>query len=152
MEDIVTTKHNLCILNDSSSTYVHPATGSSSAIDLSICSPDIFLDMHCGGGTDPPVKLWHRNDGQFCSLSVCTPHTEKRIQRLSVSVCVADITFQNQLWWRICLLQLDSCAPCLCLAVQKPTAGTSVSYRRTYFACTTLPVQLPPVSTSQCTE
>ena len=38
MEDIV-------ILNDSSSTYVHPATGSSSAIDLSICSPDIFLDM-----------------------------------------------------------------------------------------------------------
>ena len=31
--------------NDSSSTYVHPATGSSSAIDLSICSPNIFLDM-----------------------------------------------------------------------------------------------------------
>ena len=44
MEDILT-KHNLCILNDSSSTYIHPATGSSSAIDLSICSPDILLDM-----------------------------------------------------------------------------------------------------------
>jgi len=41
VEDILT-KHNLCILNDSSSTYVHPATGSSSAIDLSMCSPDIF--------------------------------------------------------------------------------------------------------------
>jgi len=27
------------------SSYVHPATGSSSAIDLSICSLDIFLDM-----------------------------------------------------------------------------------------------------------
>jgi len=44
VEDIIT-KHHLCILNDSSSTYIHPATGSSSAIDLSICSPDIFLDM-----------------------------------------------------------------------------------------------------------
>jgi len=43
MVDILTT-HNLCILNDSSSTYIHPATGSSSAIDFSICSPDIFLD------------------------------------------------------------------------------------------------------------
>jgi len=45
VEDIVT-KHNLCILNVISSTYIHPATGSSSAIDLSVCSPDIFLDMH----------------------------------------------------------------------------------------------------------
>ena len=34
--------NNLCILNNSSSTYIHPATGSSSAIDLIICSPDIF--------------------------------------------------------------------------------------------------------------
>jgi len=39
------TKHNLCILNETSSTYIHPATGSSSAMDLSICSPDIFLDI-----------------------------------------------------------------------------------------------------------
>ena len=37
--------NSLCILNDSCSTYIHPTTGSSSAIDLSICSPDIFLDM-----------------------------------------------------------------------------------------------------------
>jgi len=44
VEDILT-KHNLCILNNTSPTYTHPATGSSSAIDLSICSPDIFLDM-----------------------------------------------------------------------------------------------------------
>jgi len=44
VEDILT-KHNLCVLNDTSPTYIHPATGSSSAIDLSICSPDIFLDV-----------------------------------------------------------------------------------------------------------
>jgi len=44
VEDIVT-KHNLCVLNDTSPTYTHPATGSSSATDLSMCSPDIFLDI-----------------------------------------------------------------------------------------------------------
>jgi len=44
VEDILT-KHNLCVLNDTSPTYIHPTTGSSSAIDLSICSPDIFLDI-----------------------------------------------------------------------------------------------------------
>jgi len=40
VEDILT-KRNLCILNGISPTYIHPATGSQSAI----CSPDIFLDM-----------------------------------------------------------------------------------------------------------
>jgi len=45
VEDILT-KHNLCILNDSSSTYIHPATGSSSALGLTICSPDIFLGSY----------------------------------------------------------------------------------------------------------
>ena len=41
VEDILT-KRNLCILNQKSSTYIHPATGSQSVIDLGICSPDIF--------------------------------------------------------------------------------------------------------------
>jgi len=35
----------LCVLNNTSPTYIHPATGLSSAIDLSICSLDIFLDI-----------------------------------------------------------------------------------------------------------
>jgi len=38
-------KHNLCLLNDGSSTYMHAATASVSAIDLCICSPNIFLDV-----------------------------------------------------------------------------------------------------------
>ena len=37
-------KLNLCILNDGSNTYLHPATGSSSAIDMSIASPSLYLD------------------------------------------------------------------------------------------------------------
>ena len=58
MEHILT-KRNLCILNGISPTYIHPATGSQSATDLSICSPDIFLDMQwstfddmCGSGSE----------------------------------------------------------------------------------------------------
>jgi len=36
------TKYKLCILNDTCPTYVKPATGSSSAIDLSVCSVNIL--------------------------------------------------------------------------------------------------------------
>ena len=35
---------DLCILNDGSSTYIHPATSSTSALDLSICGPSLVLD------------------------------------------------------------------------------------------------------------
>ena len=36
---------DLCLLNDKSHTYLHPASGSTSAIDLSICSPSVFMDF-----------------------------------------------------------------------------------------------------------
>lgn len=36
---------NMCLLNNKSSTYIHPATGVHSSIDLSMCDPDIFLDL-----------------------------------------------------------------------------------------------------------
>ena len=35
---------DLFILNDGSSTYIHSATGSTSALDLSICGPSLVLD------------------------------------------------------------------------------------------------------------
>ena len=35
---------NMCLLNDKSATYLHPATGNYSSIDLSICDPGLFLD------------------------------------------------------------------------------------------------------------
>ena len=35
---------DLCILNDGSATYIHPAIGSTSALDLSICGPFLVLD------------------------------------------------------------------------------------------------------------
>jgi len=44
IEDLLS-KHNLSILNDGSNTYLQPATGVSSAIDLSIASPSLYLDL-----------------------------------------------------------------------------------------------------------
>ena len=38
-------RNSLCLLNDKSKTYLHPATGNYSALDLSICSPSLFLDF-----------------------------------------------------------------------------------------------------------
>ena len=45
-------KHDLCILNDNSITYIHPATGSQTAIDLSLCDPSLFLDFTWEVGDD----------------------------------------------------------------------------------------------------
>ena len=38
LEDLFS-EMDLCSLNDGSSTYIHPATGSTSTLDLSICGP-----------------------------------------------------------------------------------------------------------------
>ena len=45
IEDFIT-GHDLVLLNDKSSTYLHPATGSYSSLDLSICSPEISPDFN----------------------------------------------------------------------------------------------------------
>jgi ribonuclease HI len=53
---------DLCLLNNKQPTYLSPATGSLSAIDLSVCSPSIFLDWewkveedNCGSDHFPIV-------------------------------------------------------------------------------------------------
>jgi len=51
IEDLLL-KHNLSILNDGSNAYLHPATASSSAIDLSIASPSLYLDFSWEVDTD----------------------------------------------------------------------------------------------------
>ena len=39
------TDNNVCLLNDGSYTYLHPATGTFTAIDNSLCSPDILMEI-----------------------------------------------------------------------------------------------------------
>jgi exonuclease III len=36
---------NLCLLNKKITTYIHPATGARSSIDLAICDPTLFLEL-----------------------------------------------------------------------------------------------------------
>jgi hypothetical protein len=38
-------QNNLCLLNKKEATYIHPATGTRSFIDLAICDPALFLDL-----------------------------------------------------------------------------------------------------------
>ena len=39
------TKSNICFFNDDTPTYLHPATGSLTSKDLTICSPSLFMDF-----------------------------------------------------------------------------------------------------------
>ena len=45
IDDFITDK-NICLLNDCSYTYLHPATGTFTAIDLSLCSPNIRMEIY----------------------------------------------------------------------------------------------------------
>ena len=36
--------NNLCLFNNKSKTYLHPASGAKTSIDLTLSSPDIFID------------------------------------------------------------------------------------------------------------
>ena len=39
-------KNDLCLMNDKSYTYLHPATGHFSSLDLSLCHPSLLLDFN----------------------------------------------------------------------------------------------------------
>lgn len=92
---------DLCLLNNKSITYISPATGTSSAIDLSLCSPSIFLDWEwkvkddqCGSDHFPIIiqilpfinpdkpSCWqlHRADWQYFKIA-CT----REINRVTFS-------------------------------------------------------------------
>ena len=43
MEDFLSDE-NLCIFNDTSTTYLHPASGPDPSIDLSLCDTDLYSD------------------------------------------------------------------------------------------------------------
>ena len=44
IEDFVS-NNSLCLLNTKAITYIHPGTGSQTAIDLSICDPSLLMDL-----------------------------------------------------------------------------------------------------------
>ena len=75
LEDLIL-KNDLILLNDKSHTYFHSASGTFTSIDLTLCSPSLFLDFSWKVGPDPcgsdhfPLLL--ENDG---------PPSLERVQR-----------------------------------------------------------------------
>ena len=73
IEDLIN-HTNLCLLNTKTSTYIHPATGSRTSIDLSICDPSLMLDLSwnvhddlCGSDHFP---IFVKINKPVCSFSV----------------------------------------------------------------------------------
>ena len=74
-EDFIT-EHDLVLLNDTSSTYLHPATGSFSSLDLTVCSPGIFPDLNW-----KVVDDLHGSDDFPIQVSEIGPSVQQRPQR-----------------------------------------------------------------------
>lgn len=69
-EDFINNK-DLCLLNDGSNTYLHPGHGTYSAIDITICVPELLLDFSwqkwddlCGSDHFPLIITPIRSDFQ----------------------------------------------------------------------------------------
>ena len=75
IEDFIT-KHDLVLQNDKSSTYLHPAAGSYSTLDLTICSPGIFPDFNWKVFDD-----LHGSDHFPIQVSEVGPSVQQRPQR-----------------------------------------------------------------------
>ena len=85
---------NLCLLNEKTPTYVYPATGKYSAIDLTICDPNLMLDLSwsvhddlCGSDhfpliirstipvAGPTIQRWKLHKADWSTYQdLCTEH------------------------------------------------------------------------------
>ena len=75
IEDFIT-KHDLVLLNDKSSTYLHHTTGSYSSLDLTMCSPGLFPDFSW-----KVVDDLHVSDHFPIQVSEVGPSVQQRPQR-----------------------------------------------------------------------
>ena len=81
-------KNNLCLYNNKTPTYLHPATGNYTSLDLSICYPTLLLDYEwkvhdelCGSDHFPiflnsiasqleePITTWKLTKADWPSFS-----------------------------------------------------------------------------------
>ena len=63
--------NDLSLMNDQSATYLHPATGSFTAIDLSLCSPCLYMDFNWNVHND---QCGSDHYPVFISISKLMPH------------------------------------------------------------------------------
>ena len=70
--------NNLCLMNDGSYIYLHPGSGTFTAIDLSLCTPGIFMDLDFEVesdtyGSDPLLSAWPEVRGTADTDGVIPP-------------------------------------------------------------------------------
>ena len=73
IEDLIA-EEDFSLLNDGSATYIHPANGSQSNIDLTICHPNIYLDLKWN-----TVKDTHGSDHYPVLVSFAKPHKQEKL-------------------------------------------------------------------------
>ncbi len=116
MEKLIS-DNDLCIYNDGSSTYIHPATGSMTAIDLSLCTPSLFLhytwEVHedlCGSdhfptflhlnevGNNDTIRRWKFKKADWPEFKrICsdelTPDLTQNIRENKVEIFTSSLHF-----------------------------------------------------------
>ena len=61
-EDFIT-ENNLCLFNSNQHTYLHPGSGSFTAIDLSLCHPSLYLVCEDSHGSDHfPIIMYETEE------------------------------------------------------------------------------------------
>ena len=129
-------QNQLCMYNNKSNTYLHPATGTYSAIDLSICDPSLFLNYNWKVNNDTcgsdyfPILLENTID----ELSKRTPRWNQgkaNWDRFKTS-CLAQLTpeanksnEENILYFTNILLNVAE--------EQIPKSSTSTKFNRPWF-------------------
>ena len=118
-------KNYLILLNDKSHTYFHSASGTFTSIDLTLCSPSLFLDFSWKVGPDPcgsdhfPILLendgplllkgfkdgsWRRQTGITSSIYAALVCTNQPLQMLMIPcLCLLPSwrTLQKKLFLRL---------------------------------------------------
>ena len=75
IEDFIS-KHDFCLINDKTHTYLHPASGSYSSLDLTICCPEVAPHF-----TSKVDKDLHGSDHFPIVISEVGPSVQERPQR-----------------------------------------------------------------------
>ena len=79
IENILST-NNICLFNDKTPTYQHPATGTLSGLDLSLCHPSLLLDYEWR-----VLEDGHGSDHFPIILSHLAPHAQERVANYRIN-------------------------------------------------------------------
>ena len=73
IEDVMSDQ-DLALLNSGSFTYIHPATGTKSCLDLTFCHSEIFVDFNWAVSNES-----HGSDHFPVIVSPVVPHIQRKV-------------------------------------------------------------------------